>query len=197
MPPLPLTPGRRVGIAVFATIVASDARTLTTGWTLGTVLTVTAIRALAAILAVIARLALSAVLAVVTLLTVTALGTFILIVAGVEHLLVAILVVEIVFALAAGILILEARAALAEHAKIMVGVLQVIFRLHAVAGELRVARHALVFLQELGGVAALAIVLPVTGLAAEVLAPRSATATTTPAAVLSIVDQMPTSLRSV
>jgi hypothetical protein len=77
----------------------------------------------------------------------------------------------------------------------MVGVLQEIFGLDAVAGELRVAGHALVFLEQLCGIAALAIILPVARLPAEILAPLSTT--TAPAAALTIIDQMPTSLRSV
>ncbi len=77
----------------------------------------------------------------------------------------------------------------------MVRELQIIFGLDAVARELRVARHALVFLEQLGGIAALAIVLAVARLSAEVpTSPLSPTAA--PAAALSIVDQMPTSLRS-
>jgi hypothetical protein len=74
--------------------------------------------------------------------------------------------------------------------------LQIIFGLHAVAGELGVARHALVFLEELGGVAALAIVLAIatTGLSTEIRAPLSSA--TAPAATLTIIDQMLTSLKS-
>ncbi len=77
----------------------------------------------------------------------------------------------------------------------MVGELKIIFGLDPVACELRVACHALVFLEQLGGVAALAIVLPVSRLSAEILAPLSPT--TAPAAALTIIDQMPTSLRVV
>ena len=76
----------------------------------------------------------------------------------------------------------------------MVRELEIIFGLDAVARELRVTRHALVFFEQLGGIAALAIVLPVARLSAEVLAPLSPAAA--PAAALSIIDQMPTSLRS-
>jgi hypothetical protein len=77
----------------------------------------------------------------------------------------------------------------------MLGILEVIFGLDAVARELGVARHALVFLEQLSGIAALAIVLAVARLSAEVpAAPLSPTAA--PAAALSIIDQMPTSLRS-
>jgi len=66
--------------------------------------------------------------------------------------------------------------------------LQKIFGLNAVAGELGVSRHALVFFQQLGGVAALAIVLAVARLSAEVLPPLPTTAA--PAAALSIIDQI-------
>jgi hypothetical protein len=76
----------------------------------------------------------------------------------------------------------------------MVRELQVIFGLDTVAGELRVARHALVFLEQLGGIAALPVVLAVARLSAEALASLSPTAAT--AAALTIIDQMPTSLRS-
>jgi len=71
----------------------------------------------------------------------------------------------------------------------MVGELKEIFALDAVARELSVARHVLVFLEQLRRVAALAIVLPV---AAEVGASLASAAAT--AAALSITDQMPTSL---
>ena len=74
----------------------------------------------------------------------------------------------------------------------MIRELEIIFGLDAVARELGVARHALVFLEQLGGIAALAIVLAVSRLSAEILTPLSPT--TAPAAALSIVDQMPPSL---
>jgi hypothetical protein len=76
----------------------------------------------------------------------------------------------------------------------MVGELEKIFGLDAVARKLRIARHALVFFEQLGGVAALAIVLTVSRLSAEVRA--SLPTATAAAATLSIIDQMPTSLRS-
>jgi len=76
----------------------------------------------------------------------------------------------------------------------VVGELQIIFGLHAITRKLRLARHALVFLEQLRGVPALAIVLPVPRLAAEALAPLSPA--TAPAAALTIIDQMPTSLQS-
>jgi hypothetical protein len=71
----------------------------------------------------------------------------------------------------------------------MIGELQVIFGLHAIAGELGVARHVLVFLKQLRGVSALAIILPIAPEIRVSLAPAAAAAAT-----LSIVDQMPTSL---
>ena len=76
----------------------------------------------------------------------------------------------------------------------MVRELQIIFGLDTIARELRVARHALVFLKQLGGIAALPIVLAVARLSAEILPPLSTSAA--PAAALTIVDQMSTSLRS-
>jgi hypothetical protein len=82
-----------------------------------------------------------------------------IVVASLDHLVVLIFVAIILAALLA--LLVEARPAFAQHPIIMVGILEVIFGLDAVAGELRIARHALVFLQELGGIAALAIVLAI------------------------------------
>jgi hypothetical protein len=77
----------------------------------------------------------------------------------------------------------------------MVRELEIIFHLDTIPGELGVTRHALVFLEQLGGISPLAIVLPVARLpATEALAPPLST--TAPAAALTIVDQIPTSLRS-
>jgi hypothetical protein len=71
----------------------------------------------------------------------------------------------------------------------MVGILQVIFGLHAIAAELRVARHALVLFQKLRRIAALAVVLAIAVRStAEVLGSLPATAAT--AATLSIIDQI-------
>ena len=79
----------------------------------------------------------------------------------------------------------------------MVRELKIIFGLDAVARELGIARHAFVFLEQLGGIAALAIVLPVARLSAAEVASPALPTTTASAAALTIVDQMPTSLRSV
>ena len=72
----------------------------------------------------------------------------------------------------------------------MIRELEIIFGLDAVARELRIARHAFVLFEQLGGIAALAIVLPVARLsAAEVPTPALPT-TTAPAAALTIIDQI-------
>jgi hypothetical protein len=75
--------------------------------------------------------------------------------------------------------------------------LQIIFGLHAVAGELGVTRQALVLFEELRRIAALAIVLTVTRLPAEITSTTTALATATaPAAALSLIDQAFKSLLS-
>jgi hypothetical protein len=75
----------------------------------------------------------------------------------------------------------------------MVGELQKIFGLHAVAGELGVTRHALIFFEQLRGITTLAIVLAIAaGLTAHSLGTLPAAAA--PAATLTIIDQMPTFL---
>src|SRR5436190_11618542 len=72
----------------------------------------------------------------------------------------------------------------------MIRELKIIFGLHAVTRQLGIARHALVFFEQLGGIAALAIVLPVARLsAAEVPSPALPT-TAASAAALTIVDQI-------
>jgi hypothetical protein len=111
-----------------------------------------------------------------------------IVVARLQHVVVVILVAVIVAALAA--LLIKPRAALAEDAIIMVGILEVIFGLHPVAGELRIARHALVFFQKLGGVAALAIVLAIAIRPAGNVTRRLSSTTAAAVALLSIVDQI-------
>ena len=96
--------------------------------------------------------------------------------------------VVVLVATAALVLLLEARAAVFEHAEIMIRELEIIFGLDAVAGELHVARQRLVFFEQLGGIAALAIVLAIavrtTGHTLGTLSTATATA-----AALTIVDQ--------
>ncbi len=107
-------------------------------------------------------------------------------VAGLDEIIIALIFV-IIITMATRILLLEARSAFAEDTEIMIRELKIIFGLDAVACELGVARHALVFLKELRGIAALAIVLAVSRLSAEILTPLPPT--TAPAAALTIVDQ--------
>jgi hypothetical protein len=146
--------------------------------TLGAFRTLVAVAALRAV-AVEALVALRAIVAAVVLRQA-------LLVAGFHLVVVAVVLVAVA---AGAALLFEAGAAFAEDPVIMVGVLQIIFGLDAIAPELRVARHALVFFEELGGVTALPIVLAVAvGPATEVLGPLPAA--TASAAALSIIDQM-------
>jgi hypothetical protein len=96
-------------------------------------------------LAITARAPRCAVLAFVPVLAFVAFGRFRLV--RLHHLFVAVVVVHVLVARATGILVFEPRPALAQHAKIMVGELEIIFGLDAVARELRVARHAFVFFE--------------------------------------------------
>ena len=103
--------------------------------------------------------------------------------------LILVLVGVVIVALAAALL-LEAGAVLVEDAEIMVGILQIIFGLDAVALHLRVAGQALVFLQELRGIAALPVVLAVAGTGIACWAARPPPPPpAAPAAALTIVDQ--------
>ncbi len=102
------------------------------------------------------------------------------------HPVVAVVVLVVVAALA--LLLVETRAGIAEHAEIMIGELQIIFGLDAVAGQLGVARHALVFLEQLGGIAALAIILAIAAIIAGDAPGLLSTAAAT-AAALTIIDQ--------
>ena len=75
----------------------------------------------------------------------------------------------------------------------MIRILQIIFGLDPVAGELRIARQRLVFFEQLRRVAALAVILAVAaGIAGHALRALSTAATTT--AALTIVDQLVVSL---
>jgi hypothetical protein len=71
----------------------------------------------------------------------------------------------------------------------MIRELKIIFRLHAIAGELRVAGHVLVFLEELRGIAPAALVAATTASAASPETLRTLTPTTATATVLPIVHQ--------
>jgi hypothetical protein len=154
---------------------------------LRTLTTVPAGATIIAFAAIAPAAALGTLVAFRSLASVVRLLLLLLVVGRVGHLLVALILVRGIVAL--GALFVEARAILAQHTEIMIGELQVIFGLHAIAGELGVARHVLVFLKQLRRVSALAIVLPIAPEIRVSLAPAAAAAAT-----LSIVDQMPTSL---
>ena len=102
-----------------------------------------------------------------------------------EHLVVA---VAVGIFIPAAALLIEADAAFAQHAEIMVRELQVIFGLDAIPCELRVTRQALVFFEQLGGIAALPVILAIAAAASRHSLWTLPTATTTTAA-LTIVDQ--------
>ena len=110
---------------------------------------------------------------------------------GASHLIVAVTV--IVIARPALILLLETRAAIFQNAEIMIGELEVIFGLDAIPSELHVARQSFILLEQLGGIAALAIVLAIAVRAAGSILGTLSTATAT-APALTIVDQESCSL---
>ena len=177
------------------------------GSTFGAIRSVIRGRTLSAFRAIITRNALNTIgtivagaafVAVLALRTLAAVGPIVIartallhrraiVVARLHHLVVLIFVAIILAALAA--LLVEASPAFTQHTVIMVGVLEVIFGLDAVAGELRIARHALVFFQELGGVAALAIVLAIAVRPAGNVARRLSSTSAAAVALLSI-DQI-------
>jgi hypothetical protein len=74
----------------------------------------------------------------------------------------------------------------------MIGVLEILFGLDPVAGELRIARERLILLEKLRSVAALAVVLTIAGTAGHALRALSTAATTT--AALTIINQLVVSL---
>jgi hypothetical protein len=101
---------------------------------------------------------------------------------------VAVLVIVRHEVVAARALFLEPRPGLVQDAKIMFGKLKVGFGLDAIAGKLGIARKRLVFLEQLGGIAALPVVLAIARARRAVRRAGSA-ATAATAAVLTIVDQ--------
>jgi hypothetical protein len=175
--------------------------TVVTGTALLTIVTDTALLAGTTLVALVAARPVAAVEPLAAVLPLRAILAILAIVgrsffARLDQFILALILVDVVIALTALlVLILEARTAFAQHAEIVIGELQIIFGLDTVTRQLGITRHALVFLKKLRGIAALPIVLPISRLSAEILAPLPTTAA--PAAALSIVDQMPTSLRSV
>ncbi len=167
--------------------------------------TVADIALVAAVVAPVVAVAVAAVAAVaIVAAPVIAVAATVLLLAGADRLtLVAIIVVIAVNVeiglLAARLLILEAATLVAENAEIMVGELQIIFGVHAVALPLRIRGEVLVLLVQLVGVAARAVVDAVavvgttlaTGTrATAVIATTAGIATTTATATgLPIIDQ--------
>ena len=143
--------------------------------TLGTVLPIAPLRTLAAFAANRLRTLVLAILVVIIIVGIgrDGVGAFIL----------------VVFVTATPlVLFLEARPAVLEDPEIMVGELEIIFGLDAVPGKLRVPRKRLIFLQQLGRIAALAIVLAI-AIGPIGHARGSLSTTTATAAGLTIIDQ--------
>ncbi len=104
-----------------------------------------------------------AVAAIPVVAAIAAVAAAVLLLAGTDRLtLVAIIIVIAVDVeiglLAARLLILEAATLVAEHAEIMVGELQIIFSVHAIALPLRIRGKVLVLFVQLVGVAARAVI---------------------------------------
>jgi hypothetical protein len=97
----------------------------------------------------------------------------------------------IVLARAVGVRFFEARATFGEHAEIMVGELEIIFRKHPVARLLRIARERLVLFEQLWGIATRAVIDAIAEFGSSVL--RALAILATPAAtatgLLAIIDQ--------
>jgi len=111
--------------------------------------------------------------------------------------LVAILIVGmggIIFPPRSRLLLLEAGAALAQYPEIVIGELEIIFGVDPITLHLGIARESLVFFEELGRVAASAIIDPVAAILAAIrtIWPRRtlSPATAATAAVLPIIDQL-------
>jgi hypothetical protein len=134
-----------VGVAVALTVVAGTILAALAAIVVAAAL-FTAVIIAAAIIAIVARVALVALLA--TLIAVLTGGAV-----GLDEIVVLEIGTRNARRLLAGIILFEARAALAQHAEIMVGELQIIFGVDPVALHLRVAREILVFLEQLRGIA--------------------------------------------
>jgi hypothetical protein len=101
--------------------------------------------------------------------------------------LILVLVRPVIVALAP--LLLEADPAFVEHPEIMLGILEIIFGLDAVALKLRVAGERLVFLEKLAGIAARAVLRPAVAGVRRLVRRAWAAPAAAPAAVLTIVYQ--------
>jgi len=105
---------------------------------------------------------------------------------------IAFIIIIVVGTAVALLLLLLPGAIVGQDAEIMIGELQIIFRVHPVTGHLGVPRHVLVFFKKLGRIATRAIVYPVAAVAAAPVATLG-TSIIVPAAItatgLPIVDQ--------
>jgi hypothetical protein len=137
--------------------------------------------------ALLAKVAAGAVVAAAAI-KIVALALILAIAVGGDHVLVALILVAIFVIAGAALLLFEARAVLVEDAEIMLRILMIGFALDPIALELRIARQLAIFLQQLSGVAALTVVLPIAAAGRVRNAAPAATAAT--AAALTIVDQM-------
>jgi hypothetical protein len=207
-------------IAIFATVAVCAT---IAHFAAGAILPVAAIFAIAAaIIAVSAIIRIAAVIAIpavvavgiAAIVTVTAIVAAILpfafrlalltrgihaeIVAGIVHAVEILIVLVIAFvgpAAATLLLLFLARSVVGEDAEIMVGELQIIFRVHPIARHLGIARHVPVFFEKLGRIAACTVVDAVAIIATAPISTTGTTATIVviPAAIatagLPIVDQ--------
>lgn len=164
---------------------------------LGALGPVVALRAIVSIRPFAALRAIVAILTFRALLALGALGPIVKTVVAVVRVHVGIVAVAVVLHVIAALapLFVEARLALPQHAEIMIRELKIIFGLDTVPSKLGIARHALVFLKQLGGITALTIILPVARLSAGIGTPWLAPAAAT-ASALTIVDQICKSLTS-
>lgn len=84
-------------------------------------------------------------------------------------------------------------AVIGQHAEIMVGKLQIIFRVYPVAGQLRIARHVAVFFQQLGGIATRAVIDTIAVVTAAAVLATGTTIIVVPATIaaagLTIINQ--------
>ncbi len=183
----------RLAILALGTIVALVAVGAVGAWLLRLLLAILSIRTIRTILLLVTARLLALILLLLLLLGLLGLLRLIVVAVhlAVEAFALAIVVIVVIDVLTPrAALFVEPRAAFAEHAEIMVGELEIIFGLNAVTRKLGIARHALVFLEQLRRIATLPIVASVApAVARHSLGTLSTTAATATRAVLTIIDQ--------
>lgn len=185
-----LVPGTLIAWTVVTGAIVAGAlvtRTLVTRTLVaGTIVTQAVVTdAVAALVAFGARLALLPVLAFGSVLALARLVERLLVALAVELLLLALILVVA----RRRPLVLEARAGFPKHPEVVIGELEVIFGLHTVAGELRIAGHVLVLLKQLRGIAPAALLTAIAAAAAETLRTLTPATAAAIAATLAIVHQ--------